>query len=155
LNPETKKRFAPHPFDHQSILQLHASSAVYKLFLATLASNNEVIAYFIIRYGWLEYEAPRLGSYGLSEETRDITLAPSVADTWQGKGIGTGMFRFLLQQLSSRNPIRIMLWGGVQSSNLRALSFYSKLGFRTLGSFQHQGENLDMILELSAPPAEN
>ena len=40
---------------------------------------------------------------------------------------------------------RFILWGGVQSNNERALRLYHKFGFRTLGYFDYNGLNTDMI----------
>ncbi|MEU2180061.1 GNAT family N-acetyltransferase [Streptomyces thermolilacinus] len=47
---------------------------------------------------------------------------------------------------------RIILWGGVLADNQRAIRFYEKQGFRTVGSFTGAdgAESLDMMLDL--PP---
>lgn len=42
---------------------------------------------------------------------------------------------------------RIILWGGVQAGNEKAVSYYLKHGFRTVGQFEHNGNNYDMILD--------
>jgi ribosomal protein S18 acetylase RimI-like enzyme len=59
------------------------------------------------------------------------------------------MFSFILWDLIQAGIKRIILWGGVQSSNAHALAFYRRLGFSVLGSFEYYGENLDMVLNLS------
>ncbi|WSQ32844.1 GNAT family N-acetyltransferase (plasmid) [Streptomyces sp. NBC_01527] len=45
---------------------------------------------------------------------------------------------------------RIILWGGVLADNLRAIRYYEKQGFQSVGSFTDAGGAwaLDMILDL-------
>jgi ribosomal protein S18 acetylase RimI-like enzyme len=40
--------------------------------------------------------------------------------------------------------------GGVQSDNENAINFYTKAGFKMLGSFEHFGTNYDMMLTIEA-----
>lgn len=149
LSRETVSRFSPHPFTRSEITRLHQITDGYRLFIATLPSNGRVIAYTIVKLGWLGHDAHRLQQYGLLPETGDCTIAPSVADDWQGKGLGSLMFDFTMDQLRAENPVsRIILWGGVQADNSKAIGFYKKKGFRTLGQFMHYGENIDMMLVL-------
>lgn len=107
-----------------------------------------MIAYAIIRVGYLEHDNPRLSSYGLQlNHQTDSTFAPSVADDWQGKGLGKELFAFILPELSARGINRIILWGGVQSNNERAVRYYQKLGFQSLGHFEYHGMNTDMAYQ--------
>jgi ribosomal protein S18 acetylase RimI-like enzyme len=43
---------------------------------------------------------------------------------------------------------RIVLMGGTQATNPRAIRFYQKFGFKTVGEFITDINNYDMILEL-------
>ena len=45
---------------------------------------------------------------------------------------------------------RMVLWGGTQATNDRAIHFYQKHGFRTVGEFQEPPgfNNYDMIMDL-------
>jgi len=149
LSLETKKRFEPHPFDKQSIIGFYKYSDTHIGYIALDIETSEIVAYFIIKIGYLEHDSIRLQSYGISlHKTYDCTFAPSVADLWQSNGIGNLLFRYILSDLKMMNIKRIILWGGVQVDNANAVNFYLKNGFRTLGQFFHNGENYDMIYEV-------
>jgi diamine N-acetyltransferase len=43
----------------------------------------------------------------------------------------------------------LVLWGGVQAGNERAIRFYEKIGYRPMGRFFYEGrENFDMAKAL-------
>jgi diamine N-acetyltransferase len=149
LSQDTVKRFGPHRFDKQSIVELYDHSADYKGYIAKDTETSEIIAYSIIKTGYLEHDCSRLQSYGLTpDNTTDCTFAPSVADAWQSMGVGNSLFNFILSCLKADGISRIILWGGVQSDNIKAVNYYIKNGFRIVGEFQYNGPNYDMILEL-------
>jgi len=146
LSVESKQRFGPHTFSIEAIEQLSANDG-FRLYDAVL--KNSIIGYTIIKFGWLDFEITRLLSYGITETCNDITIAPSIADQYQGMGIGTGFLQYIIGDLSNEIKIEnIYLWGGVQKSNIKAIKLYQKLGFKVLGEFEHNGMNLDMVLEL-------
>jgi ribosomal protein S18 acetylase RimI-like enzyme len=149
LSPETKRRFGPHPFDIQSIKEFYKNDSRNSGYIAVDAETQEIIAYSILKSGYLEHDRFRLQSYGLelSHDT-DSTFAPSVADEWQSKGIGNNLFLYILRELQFTEIKRIILWGGVQSDNEKAVNFYKKHGFRILGEFEYNGMNYDMIMEI-------
>ncbi len=148
LSTETKSRFGPHAFDADSVIQFYKADDVTGL-VAVNSRNNSIIAYALIKHGILHYEKQRLSAYNYPGiESNCITYAPSVADEWQGKGIGKRMFEFLLSDCRQKNIKRVILWGGVRSSNKKALHFYKTLGFVTLGQFEYNGLNQDMLLEI-------
>jgi GNAT superfamily N-acetyltransferase len=148
LGNETKKRFGPHAFSQETIMQLRNDNA-YRLFVAKSVDEGSIVGYTVIKMGWLDFEISRLKAYGLYPEATDFTIAPSIADSWQGKGLGTLFLSYIVdyarEKLASR---RIILWGGVQSDNSKAVRLYQKTGFRVLGQFEHNGLNIDMILEI-------
>ena len=147
LSNESKKRFGPHPFTPEAIQQLYFDTN-YHLFVAIECHTTFIVAYFIIKNGWFDFETGRYQSYGLNSEPFDCTIAPSVAEFWQGKGLGSIFFRYTRKYLFLQDSInRFFLWGGVQSSNKRALKFYKKNGFKVLGHFEHNGDNTDMMLK--------
>jgi ribosomal protein S18 acetylase RimI-like enzyme len=149
LSAESKKRFEPHPFDRESVLQLMNNNLTYFMYSAKETSNQQIVAYAIIKRGWLDFEHQRLKSYGLSPTESDFTIAPSVADLWQSKGLGNSFMQYIITQMEKvHGAQRIILWGGVQSDNIKAVRLYQKSGFRTLGFFEYNGKNQDMILEL-------
>jgi GNAT superfamily N-acetyltransferase len=149
LGPETQKRFGPHPFDKQSIMDLYEHDGPYSAYLAIDIGTAEIVAYSILKSGYPEHDSPRLQSYGLIlNSNTDCTFAPSVADNWQSSGIGSALFEFILSDLKSRGFKRIILWGGVQADNSKAVNFYRKYGFIELGQFEYNGLNYDMILSI-------
>lgn len=77
------------------------------------------------------------------------TFAPSVSDGWQGFGIATKMLQFIVYDLKINYEIRrILFWGGVQANNYKTVNYYINNGFKTLGKFSYEGENLDMYLNI-------
>jgi diamine N-acetyltransferase len=149
LSADTLKRFGPHQFDKHSIIGLFENSGCHLGYIAQDAVTAEIIAYSIVKTGYLEHDSFRLQSYGLtlSHET-DCTFAPSVADQWQSQGIGNSLFDFLFSDLKARGIKRIILWGGVQCDNDKAVNYYNRNGFRTLGQFEYNGLNYDMVYEI-------
>ena len=148
LSIESKNRFGPHEFNAESLLQL-LNSPLYTQFIAINYVDDEVVAYTIVKSGWVDFDGERLRSYGLYPEETDFTIAPSVADAYQNKGMGTAFFNYQIRNLKSYAFMRrLILWGGVQKRNERAVQFYNKLGFQLLGEFEHNGSNFDMMLEV-------
>lgn len=149
LSPDTVKRFGPHGFDKQSVSALYQNPDEYSGYIAQDLETSAIIAYSIIKTGFLEHDRYRLQSYGLTlNHKTDCTFAPSVADDWQSQGVGNGLFQFILSDLKNRGIKRIILWGGVQSDNLKAVTYYLKNGFIKLGQFEYNGSNDDMIFEI-------
>ncbi len=148
LSIETRQRFGPHAYDNASIESFYKekNNAGYVLFRT---HENKVIAYATIHKGFLLHDSARLSAYGLvlSQDT-DYTYAPSVADAWQGKGHGKQLFDHILEKIRPEGAKRIILWGGVQNENERAVRYYEKLGFQTLGYFEYHGWNRDMVYTL-------
>jgi diamine N-acetyltransferase len=149
LSAVTIKRFAPHAFDKQSVVDFY-KAPVHWGYVAYEQATATIVAYAIIKTGYLEHDAHRLQSYGLLlNDKTDCTFAPSVADDWQGLGIGNNLFRFILSDLKTTGINRIILWGGVQADNVAAVNYYIKNGFKTLGQFNYNGYNYDMIFDLT------
>jgi len=148
LSPTTRQRFGPHPFDEAAILRFYSDPFDVWGFLAKSAETGAIVAYAPVKRGYLEHDRPRLEAYGLSlSQHMDCTFAPSVADDWQGQGLGGQLFNFIQTELQARGIRRVILWGGVQTSNADALRFYGKMGFRVLGGFEYEGGNWDMVKE--------
>jgi diamine N-acetyltransferase len=148
LSPESKGRFGPHAFDEASIRVLYGQPDLYTGYIAQSFENEAIVAYSIIKTGYLEHDRFRLESYGLRLDPQtDVTFAPSVADAWQGCGLGAAMFRLILSDLKMRSVRRVILWGGVQAGNTHAMHYYQHLGFVNLGAFEYHGLNYDMALE--------
>lgn len=149
LSSETKKRFGPHPFDQPSILDFYQNSDFHRGYIAQPIDTSEIVAYAIIKFGILDGDYLRYLSYGLNLDSRfDCEFAPVVADSWQSCGIGNKLFQYILTDLKKTEVKRIILWGGVQTDNERAINYYIRNGFQVFGKFMHYGENLDMLLQI-------
>jgi len=149
LGPDTIKRYGPHKFDKQSIAELYQNDGNHTAYIALDIETSQIIAYSVIKAGYLEHDRHRLQSYGVTpDNTTDCTFAPSVADQWQSLGVGNSLFQFMLADLKAKGIKRIILWGGVQSDNQKAVPYYLKNGFKKIGRFEHNGSNEDMILEI-------
>ena len=121
----------------------------YKGYIVIDTEISEIVAYAVIKIGFLEHDRFRLQSVGITPDpVTDCTFAPSVADDWQSQGLGNIMFGFIVNHLKTMAIKRIILWGGVQSSNQRAVNYYTRHGFRNLGQFEYNGLNYDMILDI-------
>jgi diamine N-acetyltransferase len=151
LSPQTKTYFGPHAFDEETVsLICHDFSNEYIRVVAETEGRQSIIAYAIIKNGFLQHDAARLMAYGLQLNTSaDCTFAPSVADEWQSAGVGAAMLNFIIPMLQQQNKQRIILWGGVQCSNEKAIAFYKKYAFTILGSFEYNGMNYDMIKDIA------
>ena len=59
------------------------------------------------------------------------------------------MLNIIETDLQTKGVRTIILWGGVQASNLKAVKFYKKNGYQFIASFWHDDkDNHDMIKEL-------
>ncbi len=149
LSDATKSRFAPHEFTEPALQQMYSAAQNNIGFITLETETDKIIAYAIIKLGYLQHDSERLNSYGIQLNTiTDCTFAPSVADEWQGCGIGKQLFYSIIEALKSTAVKRMFLWGGVQSSNSSALNFYKNLGFIILGEFEYYGDNKDMVYYL-------
>lgn len=149
LSNETKKRFGPHQFDKQSVIDFYNQTTNHFGYVALTIDTNTIVAYSIIKLGYLEGDYNRFLSYGIQLDNQlDCAFAPSVADLWQSCGIGNQLFQFILDDLKTKEIKRIVLWGGVQADNQRAVNFYKKNNFTITGQFSYYGENFDMVLTL-------
>lgn len=150
LSSETKRRFGPHQFYKQAIIDFYKYPDTHLGYVALDVETKKIIAYSIVKIGYLGHDKFRLESYGVTLDNKtDCTFAPSVADSWQSCGIGNSLFHFILSDLKSTEVKRIILWGGVQMDNEKAINYYKKNGFKTIGQFNYNGENYDMIFDIS------
>ncbi|TAE59892.1 MAG: GNAT family N-acetyltransferase, partial [Bacteroidetes bacterium] len=129
LSVDTRRRFGPHPYDKQSVTEFYQAENEHTGYVATDTETAEIVAYFIIKEGYLEQDGHRLAAYGFPPDAdTDCTFAPSVADAWQSCGVGNELFRFVLEEVKASGKRRIILWAGVQGDNEKAKQFYRKQG---------------------------
>ena len=77
-------------------------------------------------------------------------MGPCIADDYQKKGVGSVLFPHIVDIARKFNKERIILWGGVFEDNKKAITFYSKNGFKKVGSFKgtKDASTLDMMREV-------
>jgi len=147
LGEATRKRFGPHPYNLHSLNDFYHTPR--NIGFLAVDDAGTIVSYSVIRIGYLDHDRLRLESYGLIlDSTTDACFAPSVSDEWQSLGIGDLMLSYILDELRLLDFRRVILWGGVQADNEKAINYYLKNGFRTLGQFEYHGLNLDMMLEV-------
>jgi diamine N-acetyltransferase len=149
LTPATAKRFQPHPYHKDDVIAFHANPE-HEAWISVDEATKKIIAYTVVKKGYLHHDYPRLRQYGVDiDYDHCYTIAPSVADEWQSTGVGQLLFDYVLSEIKTRNAKQLILWGGVQTDNNKAVRFYQKNGFRSLGHFQYNGLNEDMLLQLT------
>lgn len=151
LSVESRSRFGPHPFDQPTINSIcEQPDKDIQRYIAIDESASSIVAYMLIQQGMIEADQQR---YAQRDQFFDpaitVTYAPSVADDWQSSGLGTAMLNMIENELKTRRIRHIILWGGVQATNLKAINFYKKYGYRFIASFWYDDkDNHDMIKEL-------
>ncbi len=152
LSCETRKWFAPHAFTADEAQRLCAeidySRTIRLLGVSDSVLGPKIMAYFIIDLE-SKADAERYRKYGMILCPASVfSVAPSVADAYQSCGVGTLLMTKALALGRRLGRHQVVLYGGVQATNLRAQRFYRKFGFRRTGSFVTTVDNYDMILEL-------
>jgi diamine N-acetyltransferase len=148
LSPESRSRFGPHAFDRTTVEAIcNKLPGDTHRYVAIEHTNRNIVAYMLLHKGMIEWDALR---YASREHRFDahtcVTFAPSVADKWQSSGLGSAMTEYLEQCMKAAGIHLIVLWGGVQASNEKAVNFYRKHGYQYMASFYHDGkDNYDMI----------
>ena len=150
LSAESRSRFGPHPYDWQTIENICNHLPGDTLRFIAVDREHQIIAYMLVKNGMFEADKSRYHQLNVFlDENVTGTYAPSVADAWQKAGAGTAMFKHIKTQLENTGCKYLVLWGGVQTLNIQAVNFYTKHGFKQIGSFWYDGkDNLDMFLEL-------
>jgi diamine N-acetyltransferase len=146
LRAETVQRFQPHSFEPQDVLDFYQQQGT-EACVAIDTVTDEMVGYAVLKKGLLQHDVPRLQQYQQPlQYDAAYTFAPSVKDDWQSTGIGQLMMNFVRAETQRRNVRQLVLWGGVQVSNEKAVRFYRKNGFQSLGYFEYNGLNEDMLL---------
>lgn len=150
LSPATRSRFEPHPFDRATVDEVCAGRWLGCIAWVGIDPAGTIVAYAVVKPGHVEFDVPRYAGYAVTlDPARDYSLAPSVADAWQTRGLGGRLMEHVLDDLAARGAHYVALWGGVQADNERAVAYYRKFGFEELGRFEHRGDNIDMLRRLA------
>jgi diamine N-acetyltransferase len=148
LSAETRRFYRPHALDESEARRIcaliHTDPALR--IIATPEGSNQIEAYVLAEFEIPDDEKGRYAGYGIVlDDGLDCRIAPGVADRWQGRGLGSAMLRHAIAALHRLGLRHVVLFGGTQVGNSRAIHVYRKLGFRPLGTFETKGiENIDM-----------
>lgn len=153
LGEETQMFFGPHPLNAQAAVDVceHLNPEDVMRF-GLFETENVMVGYFLLVPGVRKSEIGRYAEKQISlTSDSDCTFAPSLADSCQSKGLGSGVIRRIFEIAVSIGCKRAVLSGGVQERNRRGVTFYTKNGFRKIGEFRTKTKdgteinNLDMI----------
>jgi L-amino acid N-acyltransferase YncA len=151
LSEQTKAKYAPHSFDKTTVEQIcqnYSKDIVIRFVVED--SNKQIIAYFLFKKGIFDYEFIRISEKGIQlPRNSSFDFAPSIADAHQGAGLGKEIFRLCINEIKILGCTHLVLWGGVQKGNEKAVKYYQKLGFQIVNEFEHNGQNYDMTMILT------
>lgn len=155
LSQETQDRFAPHPFTEEEAqklcTQVGQGDALRFVAITQGASRIQVVAYFILLLGLGKGDRKRYEDRGAEVLADKVcSVAPSVADAYQGSGLARPFMEFIKKYARKLNLEQMVLMGGVQERNVRAIRFYEKCGFQKVARFVTSMGNYDMLLNLDA-----
>jgi GNAT superfamily N-acetyltransferase len=146
LSANTRSLFAPHSFDRDTAHSIccGAEERATVRFVAEDERGN-IIAYFILHLEITDEAAER---YDNLDPDSVCSVAPSVADEWQGQGLGRQMMRYVMEIAAAFGNEQMILSGGVQAENEQAMHFYRRMGFRKVRDFQDDVPRYDMMTRL-------
>lgn len=93
----------------------------------THPDHSREAAYVVIRSTVAGEEQIGVGRFALNDDGESCEFAVTVADAWQGKGIGGRLMRALMRDARARGLKRIE--GYVLGANTKMLEFMRRLGF--------------------------
>jgi diamine N-acetyltransferase len=152
LSAATLSRYQPHPLTEAMAVQLCATpdDATHRL---VLTHADAIIGYFVMEMTVRGSDRDRYAGYGITlEDGLDLLFAPSVADAWQNRGLASLAMPPVIALATATGARSLVLMGGTQASNARAIRFYEKSGFMRHGGYQTDQWNHDMRLLLEGAP---
>ncbi|MBV7338883.1 GNAT family N-acetyltransferase [Chloroflexi bacterium TSY] len=156
LSEKTRSRYGPHGFTMavaaELCNQIGRDDSVRMIGVIGQDEAAKIIAYFILDFAIPPTEHERYLGHGIVLHNNvDCRLAPSVADRYQNRGVGSALMPKCKEVVRWFGYQRMILMGGVLVRNPRAVHFYQKHGFRKVGDFQEGTDNAsyDMILSLT------
>lgn len=118
-------------------------------FVAELPDSKEIIGLFEFSFDLPEGDLHRYALHGVPlDADTDCRFGPAIADAYQNRRLGSGVFPFMVEVARNFGKQRMILWGGVLADNARAIRFYEKQGFEPVGIFEAADGllTLDMLL---------
>ena len=146
LSEDTRRRYAPHPFDRATAELLCSSidSDPRTRFIVVLEDEpgTPVAGYLIFNPNLSKDDQERYAGHvktGLS-----AAIAPVVADAYQRQGVGSLLMRHVIACARDMGMLQIVLSGGVRAFNEKAICYYEKLGFTKTGEFWTRDPDLTL-----------
>jgi GNAT superfamily N-acetyltransferase len=152
LGPASKRRFQPHPLTSEAARDLCVSSPSSTL-RWVVAEHGVIVAYFILDAQVSPHEVGRYRDHGIELEAgKDFMFAPAVTDRLQNEGMASEAMPHLLALARAAGARSLVLMGGTQATNPRAIAFYEKFSFKRCGGYQTEVFNHDMRRMIDADP---
>ena len=150
LSAATRSRFGPHPLTATHAFALCGQIEPEVLRFILLADDEHTVTgYFILDFGPAPHEALRYAAQGIVLETGlDPVFAPSIADAYQNSGLASAVMPHIVAAARACCARSLVLMGGTQATNDRAIAFYEKHGFVRYGGYWTDQYNHDMRLAL-------
>jgi len=148
LSAETKSRFGPHPLTDEFAANLCSKTGdSADRFVIVPKNEAKIVGYFIVEFELSPHEKGRYLSQGIMlEQGLDVLFAPSVADDYQNCGLASQVMPAIILHARQKGARSLVLMGGTQATNSRAIAFYEKFGFLKFGGYQTEVFNHDMRL---------
>ncbi len=149
LSAATKARFGPHHLTSEFAYYLCSKTDdTADRFVILPEGRNLIVGYFIIEFEMSPHEKSRYLSQGIElEKGLDVLFAPSIADDFQNCGLASLVMPEIIEHCKQKGVRSLVLMGGTQATNDRAIAFYEKFGFRKYGGYHTEVFNHDMRMK--------
>lgn len=121
-----------------------------RLLLCAGDADEEALGLIELSFDVVTEDVERFHGYGIELGEQDARFGLCIADDTQGTGAAGLASDATFDIVRRFGPTRLILWGGVLESNVRARRFYRRLGFVEFGTWlEPEGEVVrDGLLEL-------
>lgn len=149
LSKATKSKYGPHPLTNEQAKVLCESSQQTQVYRFVALLEEGIVGYFILDFSAVQHEIERYNSFGIQLTAgQDPFFAPCISDQYQNMGISSLVMPELLSFAKAKQAKSIVLLGGTQETNTLGISFYKKWGFKPVGGYVTEVNNIDMRLVL-------
>jgi len=152
LSPRTRRLSTFEGYDLSAAESMCDAINKYDKLRFVLEFKHQVVGLIEFSFGLPKSDIARYKEAEINlDEKTDLRVGPTLADDYQGKGLGSSVFPLITNLARQFGKNRLILWGGVLKENERAIKYYKMHGFQEVGGFSSKGdEKLDMMLDLEA-----
>lgn len=151
LSDEFKKWYNPHPFNEKAAIDICSNKDKRHKKVIGFC-DKKIVAYCQLFFGLRHWEDVRFSKRNMFFVGSEVcTIAPCVAEDFQGKGVGLKMMQYIIDVCKQYNKKYILLWGGVVVKNKNAVKYYERLNFEKTRKWLHPVSRVmsyDMYLEV-------